>query len=90
MPFMERAASPLRILGLANQTVWCAVYRLLQDADDDDDEPITDAIGATKGLAVDNGDDALLLLKALAAQDPAVRDKLKGQSEILGTRCTLM
>ena len=62
----------------------------VQDAGDDEDEPITDAIGATKGLAVDNGDDALLLLRALAAQDPDVRDKLKGQSEILGTRCTVM
>eukprot|EP00878_Enallax_costatus_P012657 GHUV01013221.1.p2 GENE.GHUV01013221.1~~GHUV01013221.1.p2 ORF type:complete len:185 (+),score=96.29 GHUV01013221.1:328-882(+) len=61
-----------------------------QDAGDDEDELITDAIGATKSLAVDNGDDALLLLRALAAQDQDVRDKLKGQSEILGTRCTVM
>lgn len=53
----------------------------------DEDEPITDA---GRGLAVDNGDDALLLLRALAAQDPDVKEKLKGQSEILGTRCTIM
>lgn len=43
-----------------------------------------------KALAVDNGDDALLLLRALAAQDEEVREKLKGQSEILGTRCSIM
>jgi hypothetical protein len=46
---------------------------------------------ASKPLAVDNGDDALLLLRALAAADERVRGKLKGQSEILmDTRCTVM
>lgn len=41
-------------------------------------------------LAVDNGDDALLLLRGLAGQDEEVRAKLAGQSEILGTRCAIM
>lgn len=59
----------------------------MQVGKDDEDEQATD-VG--KGLAVDNGDDALLLLRALAGQDPDVREKLKGQSEILGTRCSIM
>lgn len=40
--------------------------------------------------AVDNSDDALLLLRALAAQDPDVAEKLKGQTEYLGSSCSIM
>eukprot|EP00775_Hariotina_reticulata_P009367 gene9367-9530_t len=56
------------------------------DDDDDEDDKVTDA-GV---VAVDNGDDALLLLRALAAYDADVREKLKGQTEILGARCSIM
>ncbi|KAF8058934.1 hypothetical protein HT031_005502 [Scenedesmus sp. PABB004] len=59
--------------------------------DDDDDEPRGGAAGsAVVEAKVDNGDDALLLLRALAGQDPDVRDKLKGQSDVLGSRCAIM
>lgn len=61
-----------------------------KSSSDDEGEAIMTDVTAKAGLAVDNGDDALLLLRALAAQDPDVKDKLKGQSEILGTRCSLM
>jgi hypothetical protein len=49
------------------------------------------ANGAAKPLAVDNGDDALLLLKALAAHDEEVRTELKkGESDILSASCSIM
>jgi hypothetical protein len=49
------------------------------------------AANGTKPLAVDNGDDALLLLKALAAQDEEVRGELKkSEADILGTSCSIM
>ena len=50
-----------------------------EDEEDDDD------------VAVDNGDSAVLLLRALAAQEPAVNDKLKGSGGLLQARsCTIM
>jgi hypothetical protein len=57
-----------------------------EEEDDDEDDKVTD-VGA---VAVDNGDDALLLLRALAAYDSEVLEKLKGQTEILGARCSIM
>lgn len=49
------------------------------------------ANGAAKPLAVDNGDDALLLLKALAAHDEEVCTELKkGENDILGASCSMM
>jgi hypothetical protein len=49
------------------------------------------AANGAKPLAVDNGDDALLLLKALAAQDEKVRGELKkSEADILGTSCSIM
>jgi hypothetical protein len=41
-------------------------------------------------LQVDNSDDALLLLRALAAQDGEVAEKLKGEQDILGSSCNIM
>jgi hypothetical protein len=42
-------------------------------------------------VAVDNGDSALLLLRALAAQDEAVSGQLKGEGGLLATRsCVVM
>eukprot|EP00879_Flechtneria_rotunda_P003385 GHRR01003613.1.p1 GENE.GHRR01003613.1~~GHRR01003613.1.p1 ORF type:complete len:380 (+),score=142.31 GHRR01003613.1:163-1302(+) len=60
------------------------------EQDADGDKPGQAGTTGDGNIAVDNGDDALLLLRALAAQDPEVKDKLKGQSEILGTRCSIM
>jgi hypothetical protein len=65
------------------------------DADEDDDEG--DGDKATKEgdrdggkVAVEFGDEAMLLLRGLAAQDGDVKEQLAGQSEILGSRCTIM
>jgi hypothetical protein len=42
-------------------------------------------------LAVDNGDSALLLLRALSAQDPEVEARLKGAGGLIATRsCAVM
>jgi len=61
------------------------------EEDDMDEQDGAAANGAAKSLAVDNGDDALLLLRALAGQDEEVRAKFKeGENEILGTRCSIM
>lgn len=62
-----------------------------EEDDDMDEQEGAAANGAAKPLAVDNGDDALLLLRALAGQDEEVRAKFKeGENEILGTRCSIM
>ena len=46
---------------------------------------------AAARVAVDNGDAALLLLRALAAQDDAVNAKLKGEGGLIATRsCVVM
>jgi hypothetical protein len=64
-----------------------------EDADDDEDG---DADKAAKDadkdgkVAVEFGDEAMLLLRGLAAQDGDVKEQLAGQSEILGSRCTIM
>jgi hypothetical protein len=60
------------------------------DADGDEDED-GDAVGQDAGkVAVEFGDEAMLLLRGLAAQDGGVKEQLAGQSEILGSRCTIM
>jgi hypothetical protein len=65
-----------------------------EEEEESDDEDMDDAKAAANGakpLAVDNGDDALLLLKALASQDEEVRGQLKkGEADILGTSCSIM
>lgn len=46
---------------------------------------------AAPEVAVDNGDSALLLMRALAAQDDAVNTQLKGEGGLIATRsCTIM
>jgi hypothetical protein len=65
------------------------------DADDDDDEGDGDKAGKEGDkdggkVAVEFGDEAMLLLRGLAAQDGDVKEQLAGQSEILGSRCTIM
>lgn len=46
---------------------------------------------AAPEVAVDNGDSALLLMRALAAQDEAVNTQLKGEGGLIATRsCTIM
>uniref|UniRef100_A0A383V8G1 UNC-45/Cro1/She4 central domain-containing protein n=1 Tax=Tetradesmus obliquus TaxID=3088 RepID=A0A383V8G1_TETOB len=71
------------------------------DGDDEGDDEGEEEEGGKAGggkaggekegkLAVEFGDEALLLLRALAAQDGDVKEQLAGQSEILGSRCTIM
>lgn len=60
-----------------------------EEAEEGDGEQLVKEAADAK-VAVDNGDDALLLLRALAAHDNDVKQQLAGQSEILGTRCVIM
>eukprot|EP00882_Tetradesmus_deserticola_P000747 GHRQ01000815.1.p1 GENE.GHRQ01000815.1~~GHRQ01000815.1.p1 ORF type:complete len:385 (+),score=179.94 GHRQ01000815.1:178-1332(+) len=64
------------------------------DAEGDEDEAAKEAGEAAKAadakVAVEFGDEALLLLRALSAQDGDVREQLAGQSEVLGSRCAIM
>ncbi|KAF6259892.1 armadillo-type protein [Scenedesmus sp. NREL 46B-D3] len=71
-----------------------------EEADDAADDAAGDEDGGDKAardagreggqVAVEFGDDALLLLRALALQDGDVKEQLAGQSDIVGTRCTIM
>jgi len=57
------------------------------DGEDEENE----AAEGDAEIAVDNGDSALLLLRALAAQDDEVSAKLKGEGGLLATRsCVVM
>lgn len=90
------------LLGLVEATEETIASGDAQDDDEDGEEGSDDemtnktaaAAGAENGgapLAVDNGDDALLLLRALAGQDEEVRGELKKEeNKILGTSCTIM
>jgi hypothetical protein len=62
------------------------------DEEDEDEGDKAGKAGEKDGgkVAVEFGDEALLLLRALAAQDGDVKEQLAGQSEILGSRCTIM
>ncbi|KIY97692.1 hypothetical protein MNEG_10267, partial [Monoraphidium neglectum] len=47
--------------------------------------------GAGDEVAIDNGDSAVLLLRALSTQDPEVAAKLKGGGGLLRARsCAIM
>jgi hypothetical protein len=59
------------------------------DAEDKAEEGEGDDEGDEGGVAVDNGDAALLLLRALSAQDEEVAGKLKG-GLIAERSCTVM
>jgi hypothetical protein len=61
-----------------------------EEGDDDDGDKAAKDGDKDGKVAVEFGDEALLLLRALAAQDGDVKEKLAGQSEILGSRCTIM
>lgn len=49
-----------------------------------------EAGGEGDEVAVDNGDTALLLLRALAAQDPEVTQQLTGEAGVISRRCSIM
>ncbi|GBF95151.1 hypothetical protein Rsub_07735 [Raphidocelis subcapitata] len=62
-----------------------------EDRGSEDEGEGDDGAGAGGEVAVDNGDAALLLLRALAVQDEAVSGRLKGEGGLIATRsCAIM
>jgi hypothetical protein len=61
--------------------------------DEDEDEEEEEEELVLNGEAADTiaySDDAVLLLRALAAQDGEVAEALKGKGDILGSSCAIM
>lgn len=63
------------------------------DDEDEDEEEEEEEELVLNGEAADTiaySDDAVLLLRALAAQDGEVAEALKGKGDILGSSCAIM
>ncbi|KAK9839545.1 hypothetical protein WJX81_008603 [Elliptochloris bilobata] len=73
-------------LGVPGTALVDALLDLVQQGQQEEEAV---ASGKTADTEVDNDDDAILLLKALASQDPVVREAVKG-SEVATANCCVM